>query len=489
MNFSNSKLASLSSIPKTIILVINDEEIVFQNFGKQLLESKLELQNKNLLEIFGENNYSLLETILGDENNSISLSWMGFDYEVSFSKLDDSSFFALYLFDITKYSNVENELKKIMHDLVSKKEELQALFDLAANGISILDRNGMFLYANNFFQKMMGYTMEELYHESCISLSSDEYKKPSQTAVAKAIQEGSVVNFRKICVSKSGEHMNASMSLSYLKRTDTILMITSDITDDIKYQEKLKKQVEFEVQKRTQQYEIMCHQSRLAAMGEMIDSIAHQWRQPLNGLGIIVQGLRHFSNLQTINKELLFEIETEIMEKVTYMTQTIDDFSNFFRISKNKESFNLLKNINDAIRLIDAQLKINNVKTKIDIKDNTSLEIIGFPNEFRQVIMNLVHNAMMAILSVEKNDGLIKLDIYNNKNTTIISIKDNGSGIKKEHMDKIFDPYFTTREKGSGIGLYMSKMIIEHHMKGSLSAKNHENGTEFIITLNKEKLK
>jgi PAS domain S-box-containing protein len=156
-----------------------------------------------------------------------------------------------------------------IEDLITKKEELQALFDLAANGISILDEKGMFLYANNFFQKMMGYTMAELYSESCISLSSDEYKKLSETAVQKAIKEGSVVNFKKVCVSKSGEHLNASMSLSYLKNHNEIVMITSDITDDIKYQEKLKRQVEEEVKKRTQQYEVMCHQSRLAAMGEM----------------------------------------------------------------------------------------------------------------------------------------------------------------------------------------------------------------------------
>jgi PAS domain S-box-containing protein len=129
-----------------------------------------------------------------------------------------------------------------MNDLVSKKEELQAVFDLAANGISILDKDGIFLYANDFFQMMMGYTMEELYKESCISLSSPEYKAPFKSAVERTILEGSVVNFRKICVSKSGEHMNASMSLSYLKSRNQILMITSDITDDIKYQEELKSQ-------------------------------------------------------------------------------------------------------------------------------------------------------------------------------------------------------------------------------------------------------
>lgn len=212
-------------------------------------------------------------------------------------------------------NSVESQLKQSVNDLMSKKEELQAVFDMAANGISILNHNGMFLYANKFFQDMMGYTMEELYTESCISLSSPEYATASETAVQKAIKHGSIQNFRKVCITKSGEHLNASMSLSYLKSRDEIVMITSDITQDIKYQDELKRQVEIEVAKRTEQYEIMCHQSRLAAMGEMIDSIAHQWRQPLNGLGLIVQGLRHISDNDMLNKVMLEEIEDEIMEK------------------------------------------------------------------------------------------------------------------------------------------------------------------------------
>jgi PAS domain S-box-containing protein len=136
--------------------------------------------------------------------------------------------------EISKY-------KQTLNDLNSKKEELQAVFDLAANGISILDREGMFLYANKFFQKMMEYSMDELKKESCISLSSPEYAKPSQTAVEEAIECGSIENFRKVCITKSGKHINASMSLSYLKSRDEILMITSDITQDVEYQEELKK--------------------------------------------------------------------------------------------------------------------------------------------------------------------------------------------------------------------------------------------------------
>lgn len=482
MILKDSKLAYLSFIPKTIVFVFDSHGMIIESTGKQLVDFP-SVNNKNLKDIFFDEDYIKLVKLIQNKKESIDISWNSHNYEVTFSKLPNDNLSAIFLFDITKYSNVECKLKKSMHNLVSKKQELQAVFDLAANGISILDRNGMFLYANNFFQKMIGYTMEELYKESCISLSASEYKKPSETAVEKAVREGSVENFRKVCVSKSGEHMNASMSLSYLEITDTIVMITSDITDDIKYQEELKEQVELEVAKRTQQYEIMCHQSRLAAMGEMIDSIAHQWRQPLNGLGIIVQGLRHLNNKDALNKEMLNEIEVEIMEKINYMSQTIDDFSTFFRLSKKKESFDLLKNIDDAIRLIDVQLKINNINVQIESKDKDEINIVGFANEFRQVIMNMVHNAMMAIINKNQKKGIIIIDIISDSNSTEINIIDNGGGIKEENIKKIFDPYFTTRENGSGIGLYMSKVIIEHHMKGRLSVKNHNDGTKFSITL------
>lgn len=377
-------------------------------------------------------------------------------------------------------SNIESKL-------LQKQEELQAVFDLAANGISILDQNGMFLYANKFFQNMMEYTMEELYKESCISLSSSEYAKPSETAVKKAIKYGSIEKFRKVCITKSGKRINASMSLSYIESSNQIVMITSDITEDIKYQDKLKEQIELEVSKRAQQYEVMCHQSRLAAMGEMINAIAHQWRQPLNGLGIIVQGLKHLSKEDKIDSKLLQDIEIEIMEKINYMSQTIDDFSTFFKISKEKEIFDVSQSIRDAIRLLDVQLKTHNIKVDICIDKDVGLNVLGYTNEFRQVILNMLHNAIMAIITNQTNNGKIDFFIKTNRKNLHIEIVDNGGGIRKEDMQKIFDPYFTTKDKGSGIGLYMSKVIIEHHMDGLLAVKNKNDGAQFTIMLPQEK--
>ncbi len=470
----------LTSFPKAIILGVDTNHRVHESYGEQLnllySESK-SIQNKTLLEIFDEDIYKKIKSPIDTQIDSLNITFMNRNYDVFYQ----NGF--LYLIDISRYNNIESQLKQSVNDLSSKKEELQAVFDMAANGISILDHNGMFLYANKFFQDLMEYTMEELYTESCISLSAPEYATASETAVQKAIKHGSIQNFRKVCITKSGKHLNASMSLSYLKSRDEIVMITSDITQDIKYQEELKKQVEIEVAKRTQQYEIMCHQSRLAAMGEMIDSIAHQWRQPLNGLGLIVQGLRHISENNMLSKKVIEEIEDEIMEKVSYMSQTIDDFSSFFRISKGKESFDVLNSIEDAIRLIDVQLKSNAIEVKIILENGIPQNVVGFPNEFKQVIMNIVHNAMTAITGNHKKEGFIQIELFFHEGKLNICISDNGGGIDETNIEKIFDPYFTTREKGSGIGLYMSKVIIEHHMQGSLNVQNHNEGTMFCIEL------
>ncbi len=476
----------LKNFPQALIFSLTKELTIEAVYGQQykLLQENFNVSKLTKLSIlFEQSIYENLLLLRKGEIDSLSIHFLNHDYDVYFNTGEDEENSLLYLIDITRFSNIESQLTKSVQDLLSKKEELQAVFDLAANGISILDHNGMFLYANKFFQDMMEYTMEELYDESCISLSAPEYADASETAVEKAIKNGSIQNFRKVCVTKSGEHINASMSLSYLKSRDEIVMITSDITQDIKYQEELKRQVETEVSKRTQQYEIMCHQSRLAAMGEMIDSIAHQWRQPLNGLGLIVQSLKHISKSETLDKESLVEIEGEIMEKINYMSQTIEDFSDFFRISKTKENFDVLHSIEDALRLIDVQLKSHKIKVNIKFTESLSQEVVGFPNEFKQVIMNIVHNAMTAIVKTSQKNGNISIVLNSEGEKLKICIEDNGGGIKEENLDKIFDPYFTTRENGSGIGLYMSKIIIEHHMQGYLNVQNHESGTKFCIEL------
>jgi nitrogen fixation/metabolism regulation signal transduction histidine kinase len=200
-------------------------------------------------------------------------------------------------------------------------------------------------------------------------------------------------------------------------------------------------------------------------------------------MGIIIQGLKHLSKQKEFDYNLLKEIEEEIVSKISYMSQTIDDFSTFFRISKQKEFFNVLTSVKDSIRLIDVQLNENNIKTIINRQDDLNLEFFGFANEFRQVILNMIHNTMMAITETKQKNGYVNISILSKNNKLIIELMDNGGGVKDENLEKIFDPYFTTKPNGSGIGLYMSKIIIEHHMQGSLTAQNFNDGVKFVIEL------
>ena len=473
-------LLNLLNIPNMLILYVNKNEKIINSFGQE--EKQLKLKNKYLKDIF-VNNYDDLVFLLRSNKEKISISWQNNLYELRYERIENSRDFILYFSNILEKEDFLLEYKNSKRNLLAKKDELQAVFDLAANGISILDSNGMFLYANDFFQKMMNYTMQELYKESCISLSSLEYKDRSENAIKEVIKEGRIINFKKVCVTKDGIHINASMSLSYIKSQNEIIMITSDITDDIKYKVDLEKKVEIELIKHEKQCKLMCHQSRLAAMGEMIESIAHQWKQPLNALGLIVQSLRHISSFESINKDMLKVVEIEIMEKIHYMSQTIDDFSDFFKTSKEKEYFNLYENINDSLGLIKNQLQKNQIEVEIIYKNN-KIELYGFVNEFRQVIINIVHNAIIAISNTNSKDGLISIELIDNSFNTIINIYDNGGGILINNLDKIFNPYYTTRKEGTGIGLHMSKVIIEEHMNGILSVENCKDGSMFSIKFN-----
>ena len=451
-------------------------------------QNHVKFKNQYLKDIFADI-YSELNIFIKTNKDKKIIVWNKKTYELSYEKLKDSSDFILYFSYLLEQKDFLLDDIKSKENALRKTDEFQAAFDLAANGISILDSKGMFLYANDFFQKMMAYSMEELYEESCISLSSDEYKEKSKAAIVKVIEEGSIINFKKVCVTKYGLHINASMSLRYIKSQNEIIMITSDITDDIKYQVNLEKQIELELEKHEKQCKLMSHQSRLASMGEMIESIAHQWRQPLNALGLLVQSLRHQSSFEQISQETLNKLEVEMMSKIHYMSQTIDDFNDFFQASKEKKYFNIFNTIHDSLGLINAQLEVNQIEVLIICK-NKENELLGFVNEFRQVIINIVHNAMIAISNIKRKKGLITIELIITASSTIINICDNGGGIQGKNLDKIFNPYYTTKENGTGIGLHMSKVIIEEHMQGILSVENYQNGSKFSIAFkHKEKNK
>lgn len=252
----------------------------------------------------------------------------------------------------------------------------------------------------------------------------------------------------------------------------------------------LKELVEIEVQKQRSQEQLLIQQSKLAEMGEMIGTIAHQWRQPLNNLAIIIQDVKEAFNHDELNETYINKSIHDGMEQIQYMSQTIDDFRNFFKVTKEMTSFSIRNSVENAIKLISPVFQNNNIKLIKEIDIDNNCEIIGFQNEFMQAVINIFTNAKDAILKsikngkLGRNDGSVRLKIYNGNRVNIL-ISNNGGCIPPEIKDKIFKPYFTTKEeeKGTGIGLYMAKLIIETHMKGSIAVENTDTGVEFKIIL------
>jgi len=227
--------------------------------------------------------------------------------------------------------------------------------------------------------------------------------------------------------------------------------------------------------------QMLIQQSRQAAMGEMIGNIAHQWRQPLNTLGLTIQQLPLFYDLGEFNREILSQSVKSSMELIRHMSRTIDDFRNFFRPDKEKVEFKVVGAIANTLTLIEDSFKKQNITIEVNAKDDPAIN--GYRNEFAQVLLNILNNARDVLTEREVVDPMVTITIGIEGDRAVASVADNAGGIPEEIMEQIFDPYFTTKgpQGGTGVGLFMSKTIIEKNMGGSLSVRNIANGAEFRI--------
>ena len=236
-----------------------------------------------------------------------------------------------------------------------------------------------------------------------------------------------------------------------------------------------------EINTRKKQEQLLIQQSKLAEMGEMISMIAHQWRQPLSALSTLFQNVHLRYSLNKLNKEYL-DKQLLLSNALTgKMSKTIDDFRNFFQPNKEKVEFSIQTAIKQTIFLIDDSFKSNSIK--INNTDSQDILIYGFESELSQVLLNIITNSKDAFLETKINKPNININTKIKDNSVQIFISDNAGGIEEEILDRIFEPYFSTKESynGTGLGLYMSKMIIEQNMHGKLSVQNIKNGVEFSI--------
>ncbi|HIQ27688.1 MAG TPA: HAMP domain-containing histidine kinase [Sulfurovum sp.] len=244
---------------------------------------------------------------------------------------------------------------------------------------------------------------------------------------------------------------------------------------------KLKEKVSQEVQQRQEQEKILLSQGRLASMGEMIDAIAHQWRQPLMNINVILMNMDRVIETQDNPQEYLVNKMDEVITLTTHMSQTIEDFRALLRADKQKVHFFIDKSIAQTLELFEEALKDIDLRVTV----TNGLTFFGYNNELIQVMMILLNNAI-EVLQVRKiQSKIITIQASLNSVNLFIAIEDNAGGIEKTSLDTIFDPYFTTKKStgGTGLGLYIAKIIIEQNMHGSLDVENTKNGAKFIIRI------
>lgn len=251
----------------------------------------------------------------------------------------------------------------------------------------------------------------------------------------------------------------------------------------------IERRVALEVSRCRQKEYMSLQQSNMAAMGEMIGAIAHQWRQPLNSIALIAQDIEDAYDFGELDKEYIKRSVIDMMKQVNFMSNTISDFRNFFRPSKAKTTFDCLAAIKDVLTIISAQFKQHSIHVKLEHKGDGATAIEGYYNEFKQAMLSLLNNSKDNILGSRlrgqnvSNSGEIRIDISFPGGRCCLKVTDNGGGIPEEQIVRLFEPCSTTKDKGSGIGLYMVKNIIERNMNGKISVSNTDCGTEFTIEL------
>ena len=247
--------------------------------------------------------------------------------------------------------------------------------------------------------------------------------------------------------------------------------------------EMLEKRVQEETQKRVENEKLLLHQSRLATMGEMMGAVMHQWSQPLSVLSSVHSSILLKLELGSLNEEIILKKMDLMTNTIKFMSQTMGDFRNYFRPDKLKEEFNVRSEVNVIVSMLGSILSSNDISIGVEIDKN--ITGYGSANEFKQVVLNLISNAKDAIKEkMEKTtfEGHIRVNAYSADGMSFLSVGDNADGIPVEILEHIFDDYFTTKDdSGTGIGLAMSKMIVEDQMNGKISAVNDDQGACFTV--------
>jgi len=372
--------------------------------------------------------------------------------------------------------------KKVEQALSESERVLRTLINTNPESILLIDTEGTVLVINETCARRLNKSVAEVVGKNILSFLPPDIRATRKTYVEEVIASRRPVRFEDTRGDRHIDHyVHPIMDGKGDVRQLAILGI--DLTDRKLTEEALKRETAQRVQalERLREKErIMIQQSRQAAMGEMISNIAHQWRQPLNTLGMLVQRLKIFHDMGDFSKELLDTSTRDAMTLIRHMSGTIEDFSNFFKPDKEMVTFKVNETIRQAMCLVNASFKHQQIEMSADAEGDP--EIMGYPNEYSQALLNILMNARDAFVERAVEDARIRLRIFVENNAVVVTIVDNAGGIPADIVDKIFDPHFTTKgPQGTGIGLFMAKNIIEKTMNGRLLVRNTGEGAEFRI--------
>ncbi|MEA3353680.1 MAG: PAS domain-containing sensor histidine kinase [Campylobacterota bacterium] len=485
---SKKKFKKSMDLLKTKDKQINDFYIVIDNESNKILimlENKLfkeqSVMEKSILRRLGEglnsNERSNYYIAISDLKNAIDYLKQYEEFlldelkelrnsqeEIMRSSINDLKYqgslipLLTIIFGIIFIFFIQRLIGRVETDLVLTKVNLQDTLDetnyiLNASMESIMiAKNDVCIDVNNAALETFGYSSKN----ELVGKPTTVFIAPESAELAKSKQKLDVVApYEANCITKDQRVMPSLIQAYNYKNKKGETIRVSAIIDLTQVKE---------------QEELLFKQSKMATMGEMIENIAHQWRQPLSVISTSATGIKVQKEYGLSDEKQEIEALDTINKSVQHLSNTIDDFRSFFKADKEKEQFNIGDAFKKTEELMSSKLKNRDIKV---IKDQQDITLLGYENELIQAFMNIINNAKDALEESKQDDKTIFFTLKENQNNAIITIKDNGGGIPQDVLPNIFNEHFTTKgdKDGTGIGLYMTKMIIEK-IKGSIKADN-----------------
>ena len=497
------KTYSLNVLP---ILDFEKDEMGYICILNDLSEFNMDFFNRIVINLFlfciGS---AIIYTILKIRMNRTSKKIKEMEYitqEIkinNFKVLDNFKNFISYDDELSRLQfniiSMSQELEISYHNLELKVYEIEKQLKIISKNViyTKTDTKGIITFASEAFCKISGYSKSELVGQNHNIVKHPEMSSKLFKRVWDTITKGNSWYGELKNLKKDGNYYWIEANIyPEFDGKDIIgyASIRRDITDKKRVKElnkNLTKRVRAEVEKNIQKDRQMLQQSRLAQMGEMLSMIAHQWRQPLTAISATTNNLTFKLMMDdNINKEEFTKEISLISDYSQHLSKTIDDFRNFFKTNKDKEVSTLTEIVNSTLSIVQTSVENKNIIIKSDLQCEVKLHT--YPNEIKQVILNLIKNAEDILLEKKIKTPIITIKtICGVDNNCTITIQDNAGGIPEDIINKVFDPYFSTKleKDGTGLGLYMSKIIVEEHCGGFIEVSNDNDGAIFKISFNK----